>query len=179
MVFQSTPSRRTVTHASFPPFVEHFISIHTVPKDSDTDQKGQEWFIGYFNPHRPEGQWPKPIDADTTPSAFQSTPSRRTVTVSAGLHQIRQGISIHTVPKDSDGQCRITSNTAGNFNPHRPEGQWRYRYRIYQEELIFQSTPSRRTVTWISQYIVLRIAISIHTVPKDSDKGRQPLDRAF
>jgi len=100
-------------------------------------------------------------------------------------------ISIHTVPKDSDsihrplynhrkhfnphrpeGQWQLAINatsTLVHFNPHRPEGQWLFLLSRVYVTFLFQSTPSRRTVTRLPWLSFLPEAISIHTVPKDSD----------
>jgi len=102
------------------------ISIHTVPKDSDEITKN------IFDP-----------------AEFQSTPSRRTVTENQVMINHVQHISIHTVPKDSDLEANAVLYKFKNISIHTvPKDSDAMGACTVAAGFLFQSTPSRRTVTF-------------------------------
>jgi len=146
-IFQSTPSRRTVTPNVRIRFVQtQYFNPHR-PEGQWRVLRGILCESIYFNPHRPEGQWP---------GQSQEKPC-----------------ACHFNPHRPEGQWLSLFNVfilAGYFNPHRPEGQWLKNWISHKDHTLFQSTPSRRTVTLRLPDHIHEKIISIHTVPKDSDK---------
>ena len=126
--FQSTPSARRATQAVLnreiyaqdfnprPPRGErranrmemelpYHISIHALREESD-----QSAFI-----------------ACSVSAEFQSTPSARRATCSAGQSARRMPISIHALREESDRSASAPCRSAGHFNPRPPRGERPFR----------------------------------------------------
>ncbi len=101
-IFQSTPSLRKATHTSFHLSSIDHISIHTFLAEGDLWSSAGRGASDYFNPHLPCGRRRAKEDGIFILLAFQSTPSLRKATESAGADQRFCEISIHTFLAEGD-----------------------------------------------------------------------------
>ena len=169
-VFQSTPSARRATTATWP--------------TSCTS--------AYFNPRPPRGGRQESQRQEMQAQVFQSTPSARRATSSVltafcgntdfnprpprGGRRCRRAtprqhrmISIHALREEGDVDFCIFPPLDLNFNPRPPRGGRRHPALLMYAALLFQSTPSARRATTYWLYLKSQVKISIHALREEGD----------
>ena len=169
-VFQSTPSARRATTATWP--------------TSCTS--------AYFNPRPPRGGRQESQRQEMQAQVFQSTPSARRATSSVltafcgntdfnprpprGGRRCRRAtprqhrmISIHALREEGDVDFCIFPPLDLNFNPRPPRGGRLGGVLMADLSVLFQSTPSARRATRPMGQPACRVGISIHALREEGD----------
>ena len=146
-LFQSTPSPKRETLLSRVEFLNAFYFNPLPPQRGRLcgDRRRQ-------NPHR---------------ISIHSLPKEGDFSVSAKIMSIV--ISIHSLPKEGDSPVRLPIRQLPNFNPLPPQ-RGRHGFTVCLDCLMeFQSTPSPKRETIFRWRGGVKMAISIHSLPKEGD----------
>ena len=104
--------------------------------------------------------------------AFQSTPSARRATGQTISQCATSLISIHALREEGDAPRVLNYRPKANFNPRPPRGGRRLNGGYWDNEEVFQSTPSARRATAALRRTGPRRGISIHALREEGDYFR-------
>ena len=168
--FQSTHSLRSATIGNRPARFALKVSIHALLAECDIQNKKLVDNLASFNPRTPCGVRPASVSRNVLISAFQSTHSLRSATrIIALLSLSFNGVSIHALLAECDGQPRNNKPNNDSFNPRTPCG---VRRRLPIPPLTppeFQSTHSLRSATLRIRNLRFCHTVSIHALLAECD----------
>ena len=148
--FQSTPSLRKVTIFLQGTCNPNQISIHTFLAEGDRYRTYRISPYTDFNPHLPCGRW-RDLTKSRTTLYFISI---HTFLAEGDCQHSKEGckhaISIHTFLAEGDFVIVPVRQSNLYFNPHLPCGRWQPQRVVKVKGNEFQSTPSLRKVTYLS-----------------------------
>ena len=104
-------------------------------------------FLSNFYPRPPRGGRPVDPLMFTVVPLFLSTPSARRATCLLTLYGSKEGISIHALREEGDGNVPCRRWRSIYFYPRPPRGGRRGIIFMHDEYTIFLSTPSARRAT--------------------------------